>query len=231
METPSYERFRTFWHRLGASLIDGVVVGPVAWPTTILVGYGPLPVAIAWIIAVCPAGFVYTSYCHGRWGKTLGKHAVGIKVVRQEDEGPLGYSRAVLRDAGSILFAVAGTAILVAFLLNDGDRDSFRIFDQQQFQVRTREELETQTPGEVFRESFADALPPGCPRVPVGVAPGRARDDGLEPAPARPARLDRWERGCEGPADREDDAAVFAGGCATFRRRVLRIRFRATGSG
>lgn len=158
MDGTSFERFHTFWQRFLAALIDGAVLGPVGWPTAILIGYGPLPVAVGWLIVTCPVGFAYTSYCHGRWGKTLGKHAVGILVVRQTDESPLGYRRAIARDAGAIFFAIAGTTILVSFLVSGGDRDSFRIFDQASLEY-TEEELQEKTSGEIFREAFSEAFP------------------------------------------------------------------------
>lgn len=152
-------KYRTFWERFAASLIDGVVLGPVGYPTTILIGYGPRAVAIAWVLVTFPAAWAYTSYCHGRWGKTLGKHALGILVVRSEDESRLGYVRAIRRDAGAIVLSVFGTAMLVGFLLGDGDTDAFRVFDQDRVEF-TDEEIENGDAGELFRKAFSESFPP-----------------------------------------------------------------------
>ncbi|MGE3076845.1 MAG: RDD family protein [Dehalococcoidia bacterium] len=152
-------RYQTFWQRFVASLIDAMVLGPVGYPTTLLIGYGPLSVAIAWIIVTCPAGFLYTSYCHGRWGKTLGKYAAGIEVVRHEDNAPLGFGRAIRRDLGAIVLALAGAAVLVTYLATGGETESFRAFDQSRFQI-TEERLENESAGELFRRTFEDSLPP-----------------------------------------------------------------------
>jgi uncharacterized RDD family membrane protein YckC len=121
-------RYRTFWERFVASLLDGMLLIPVTIPTTILAGYGPVPLAVAFCILTTPLGFVYTSYCHGRWGQTIGKRAAAIVVRRSEDDGPIGYRRAIRRDAPTILFAALGTAILVFLIVSD-HRDSFRMFD------------------------------------------------------------------------------------------------------
>ena len=47
----------------------------------------------------------YSVWMHGKWGQTLGKMALGMKVVRM-DGSPLGYGGAFLRWIGSILSAL-----------------------------------------------------------------------------------------------------------------------------
>ena len=94
-----YSRCHTFWRRFLAGFLDGLVLTPLTFPTSFLIGYGSAPVAITWVILVAPVGWLYTSYCHGRWGQTLGKRALNIKVVRAEDEQPISYARAFRRDA------------------------------------------------------------------------------------------------------------------------------------
>ncbi len=48
---------------------------------------------------------VYSIWMHGRWGQTLGKMALGMKVVRM-DGRPLGYGGAIIRWFGSVLSAL-----------------------------------------------------------------------------------------------------------------------------
>ena len=120
-------RYHTFWARFIAGLFDGMVLVPVAWTTTLLVGYGRPEVAIAWVVAAAPVGWLYTSYCHGRWGQTIGKRAAKIRVVRADTEGPIGYRRALRRDIGNILFSTMGSILLVVWI-QQGETDAFRVF-------------------------------------------------------------------------------------------------------
>lgn len=124
-------RYHTFWERFVASLIDGFLYFPVTLPATIAIGYAPVPIAIAACLFTAPLTLVYTSYCHGRWGKTLGKHLAGVTVRRAEDDGPIGYGRAIRRDAPVIVFAIAGAVITISLIVGD-DRDGFRMFDTYQ---------------------------------------------------------------------------------------------------
>lgn len=144
------ERYRTFFQRFAASLIDGALLSVLSTPTTILVGYGPATVAAAWLILTTPAFWAYSAYCHGRWGKTLGKHVLGIQVVRADTEGPIGYGRAILRDSGSIVLGALGTALLL-HLVWSGDTEAFRMFDQSSF--ARYDENEAPSLGQVFRDA------------------------------------------------------------------------------
>ena len=145
-------RFQTFWARFIANLLDGMVLTPVTLPTTILIGYGPSAVAIAWVIVTAPVGWAYTSYCHGRWGQTLGKRATKIKVVRADSEGSPGYRRALRRDIGSIVFSSLGCVVLVTLIVN-GDTDAFRIFHDFSMNGSSQDASET------YRRAFSGYNP------------------------------------------------------------------------
>jgi uncharacterized RDD family membrane protein YckC len=52
------------------------------------------PVAAEIFVPFVAGVFLYTWLMHGRYGQTLGKMAVGIKVVRGADGGRVSYARA-----------------------------------------------------------------------------------------------------------------------------------------
>jgi uncharacterized RDD family membrane protein YckC len=89
-----------FWVRFGAVIVDGIILGLIdvilraAFKTT----GGVLGVAIG--IAY------YTILEGGPRGQTLGKQAVGIRVVDVDTGGPIGYGRAFVRYIGRILSAL-----------------------------------------------------------------------------------------------------------------------------
>jgi len=121
------ERYKTLLQRFVASLIDGAVLSPVTMTTTLLVGYGPRPVAIAWLTCTFPVAWAYTAYCHGRWGATFGKRIMEIAVVRASDEGPCGYRAAIRRDSGAIVLGALYTILLIQ-LVSSEQTEGFRIF-------------------------------------------------------------------------------------------------------
>ncbi len=76
-----------FWIRLGAAIIDSLIISAAA---AILVRLGPSPFPIF-------VGWLYLWLLTGHWGQTLGKKLLGIKVVDQQGNIP-GLSRAALRE-------------------------------------------------------------------------------------------------------------------------------------
>jgi len=91
-----------FWVRFGALLIDGIVVAVVPI-ILIIVGAGgksPGLVVIGYVLLIL-GGIAYEIYfTGGPTGQTLGKRAVGIRVIDFNTGGSIGYGRAFLRLIG-----------------------------------------------------------------------------------------------------------------------------------
>ena len=115
-----------FWMRYVALGIDWQVLAlPVAvfgifMAITIpVMAAGRVPRATALAVALTLALFLlalvvaYGVWMHGKWGQTLGKMALGMKVVRV-DGSPLGYGRAFLRWLGSLLSAII---LMIGYIL------------------------------------------------------------------------------------------------------------------
>lgn len=115
------ERFKTFWPRFWAGLIDGFCVSVLhfvfVFPLGLLVGVsihatnGP-----AWPVALLStaAGFfpiAYSVFLHGRFGQTFGKMAMSIKVLHQDEQRIPSYREALMRDIGLLALNVAGAAM------------------------------------------------------------------------------------------------------------------------
>ncbi len=91
----------SFFRRLGAALLDGILLGIVTGVIEAIVGrnFGGL-VSLA-------IGIAYYGYLEGGpTGQTLGKKALGIRVVDLRAGGPIGFSRGVIRYFGRILSAI-----------------------------------------------------------------------------------------------------------------------------
>ena len=97
-----------FWRRLGAAVIDGILLGIVDTILRIFLGVAGQLIALVITIG-------YFTYFHGTTGQTPGNAALGIRVVDVRDQigRPIGYNRAFLRWLVSI---VSGLVVLLGFL-------------------------------------------------------------------------------------------------------------------
>ncbi len=123
------------WRRLLAAVIDGLVVYAVVWVVTApLVGFGTVyddqniaRRTIGDIIAAA-IGFLYYALQHGRWGQTLGKRAMSLRVVREADGGPISYRQAGWRLLFQYLISIVtcgiGGLVDVAWILWDDRRQA-----------------------------------------------------------------------------------------------------------
>jgi uncharacterized RDD family membrane protein YckC len=103
-----------FWIRFAGALIDNIIIGAVEIALTLGLGAGGYALGI--VISVV----YYTALEGGPRGQTLGKMAVGIRVISFADGGPIGYGRAFLRWLGRIL---SGAVILLGYLWMLWDRE------------------------------------------------------------------------------------------------------------
>jgi uncharacterized RDD family membrane protein YckC len=89
-----------FWRRFVATLVDGIVLG---------VAYGIFAVifsenAASGLNLLLSLG--YYTYFEGSSGQTLGKKALGIRVIDLGAGGSIGYGRAFIRWIGRIVSAI-----------------------------------------------------------------------------------------------------------------------------
>jgi len=100
MAEPSGPR-ASFLQRLGAALIDGILVGVVVAVLEQIVGQGPgslLGLAV---------GIGYYGWLEGSAsGQTIGKRALGIRVYDFRSGGAIGTSRGILRYFARILSTI-----------------------------------------------------------------------------------------------------------------------------
>lgn len=89
-----------FWRRFVASFVDGIILG---------VAYFVLAAFLSENAATglnFLLGLGYYTYFEGSSGQTLGKQALGIRVVDLGGGGPIGYGRALIRYFGRIVSSI-----------------------------------------------------------------------------------------------------------------------------
>jgi uncharacterized RDD family membrane protein YckC len=106
-------KYRTFWPRFIASFIDGLLLAPISWIDNLISSYEPsTQVVVEWAIISHSVYWVYNVLMHGYYGQTVGKMAIGIKVV-DISESPISLRQAFLRDC---VYAGLATLELILFL-------------------------------------------------------------------------------------------------------------------
>jgi uncharacterized RDD family membrane protein YckC len=92
----------SFGKRFLAALIDGVIIGLPATIVAIALGGGALVQALLTAVGIC-----YYVYFEGGKGATLGKQAMGLRVITTAGMSPIGYGTAAVRYVGRIISGVA----------------------------------------------------------------------------------------------------------------------------
>lgn len=96
-----------FWRRLGAGLIDGLVSVPL-----IPLFSFAYTTSITWLVPALILNtffyFIYTVFFHYKYGATLGKLAIGIRVT-QPDGSKINFEQALLRSSIDLFFAILYT--------------------------------------------------------------------------------------------------------------------------
>lgn len=122
-------RYKTFWPRLGAGFIDGILLMPFDLiDNLILKPSVPPKVIIPWLIVSCSIYWVYSVIMHTIVGQTVGKMIMKVKVVDLHEISTPVLPQAFLRDSIFILFECAGLVLMCYYVLKSGYSDN--LFDE-----------------------------------------------------------------------------------------------------
>ena len=103
------------WQVLALPLAVFGIIAAILIPLTMAMGNPMAGAAVVLTLGLFLLAFmvVYSVWMHGKWGQTLGKMALGMKVVRM-DGSPLGYGGAFLRWIGSVL---SGLILMIGYIM------------------------------------------------------------------------------------------------------------------
>lgn len=124
--------YATFWQRFAAIWIDLFVLLPIILSHVWIVSESK----IAALILVIPMAIVYNSYtiyCHGRFGQTVGKRVMGIRVILTNGEA-IGWRAAWLRSSVDVVFSVLGVIASFMALTAISDAEFYGVGWMQQSQ-------------------------------------------------------------------------------------------------
>jgi uncharacterized RDD family membrane protein YckC len=123
-------RYAGFWPRLGAIFVDIIVMAPL-----MVVSFWTLSASrttgLLIEILLASAFAFHNIYFIGRWGQTIGKMALKIRVVRLNGADAR-FRRAFYRHAVDLAFSVATSALTIYALMSVTDQEySALIFDDR----------------------------------------------------------------------------------------------------
>ena len=105
-------KYKTFWRRFVAGFIDGLVFMPLSlvgmWCTQNAASIPPVAFAAIHVITTFMY-YAYTIIMHGKFGQTLGKMAMKVRVIDVSETRPISYRQSFLRD----IVPVSITAVLI----------------------------------------------------------------------------------------------------------------------
>lgn len=113
----SYGDLAGWWSRVGATLIDGLVLGV---PAVILIfaSGGTLSARALIEVVVVIGEALYFTLMLSRQGQTVGNRAVGTRVLDARTGGPLSTGKAFGRWAAQLLFGLLSFAFFIPTLLD-----------------------------------------------------------------------------------------------------------------
>jgi uncharacterized RDD family membrane protein YckC len=91
-----------FWRRFAAALLDGILLGIVAGILTAILNRNAAN-GLGTILSLA----YFTYFEGGPSGQTIGKRALGIRVIDLRGGGPIGYGRGFIRWIGRFVSAIA----------------------------------------------------------------------------------------------------------------------------
>ncbi len=113
-------RFAGFWIRFVAAIIDGFILGIAFIPLNVAASVTRSTASAVLIrLFIALVEWAYAVIMLGAFGATLGKMALGLKVVR-DDFGPVGYGTAALREI--IGKFISGLICLLGYISAGFDR-------------------------------------------------------------------------------------------------------------
>lgn len=124
-------RLAGWGRRAAAVILDWVVLIVVIVATSVWAfATSDAAAGIVLFLAIFLLPTLYQWLMVGQWGQTLGKMALGERVIRAEDAGPVGYARAAGRVASAWLLGIFALPLLLAYLWPLWDKRNQTLYDK-----------------------------------------------------------------------------------------------------
>lgn len=112
-------KYETFGKRVGAAILDSIILVPVSWGVSfvfLFIGNAPPLLASAVSGLISAAYYILTHY---RYGQTVGKKVVQVKVL-DDSEIPINFGQAIVRSLPQLLVPMFAVSFSTAGAPPDG---------------------------------------------------------------------------------------------------------------
>jgi uncharacterized RDD family membrane protein YckC len=140
VESPIKVIYGGFWERFGALFLDGIAYGLITIPLTLFNTFtwkNQLINVLIFLIGIC-----YKPFCEYKWGRTLGKLALNLKVVNMDLQKPNGIE-ILKRNSFNIANSIF-SFIIVYIMFNNQDFHNVTTFKEyMKFSKENRDVIST----------------------------------------------------------------------------------------
>jgi len=115
------QKYQTGLKRLGAALVDGIVFMPLLIVDQWLAGRSDSnTLIISWTIFTTFLTLFYSIFTHYKYGQTIGKWVVGVKVIDMSETKTLTLRQSFLRDSFYLAIEIIGLIYFMFLVLQIG---------------------------------------------------------------------------------------------------------------
>jgi uncharacterized RDD family membrane protein YckC len=115
-----WRRYQAFWRRLGARMVDGIVLCPLNWlAVSVQADQWSAPILVLWYVLLHSVTLAYNLYFLSRYGATLGKMLTGVKVMDVAEARLPSLREAFMRDIGLVVINVWALCYLTLLVATD----------------------------------------------------------------------------------------------------------------
>jgi uncharacterized RDD family membrane protein YckC len=126
-------KYHTGVKRLGAAIIDSIIFTPLLFADLwVLNQTDNVWIVFAWTVFNASLYYLYSIFFHYKFGRTVGKWIVGIKVVDLSETKLLSLKQSFLRDSFYVILQLLGFVYFLYRVAQTGDIDII-IMDYRNF--------------------------------------------------------------------------------------------------
>jgi len=115
------QKYQTGLKRLGAAIVDGIVFMPLLLVDQWLLGRtNNNSLIISWTIFTTFLSLFYSIFAHYRYGQTIGKWVVGVKVLDISETKTLSLRQSILRDSFYLAIEIIGLLYFILLIFQTG---------------------------------------------------------------------------------------------------------------
>ena len=115
------DKYKTGLKRFLAVIVDGLVFTPLIVIEEFYIRTtGDLIIIATWTLLFTVISFLYSILLHAKYGQTLGKMAVKVKVVDISETKNIGLKQAFLRDSVWVAITIAGIIYFITLTTSKG---------------------------------------------------------------------------------------------------------------